>query len=85
MTVYVDDARVAYGRMKMCHMMADSTEELIAMAESVGVHRRHLQFASTEREHFDVCLSSRRKAVSLGAIEVSSRHLVEIIRARRRA
>jgi hypothetical protein len=63
----------AYGRMKMCHMVADSTEELLAMAERIGVSHRWLQKAGTRHEHFDVCLSKKKDAISAGAIELTRR------------
>jgi hypothetical protein len=79
MSVYVDDMYRhpigQFGRMKMSHMAADSTAELLAMADRVGCARRWLQHAGTDREHFDICLSKRAKAVEAGAIEVSMREL----------
>lgn len=71
MTVYVDDMHASYGRMKMCHMFADSTEELLSMADKIGVQRKWIQKAGTIREHFDICLSKRAKAVGMGAVEIS--------------
>ena len=55
--IIVDDMKAPFGRMVMCHMMADTTEELLAMADKIGVDRKWLQAAGTKREHFDICLS----------------------------
>lgn len=43
MTVYVDDIESGYGRMVMCHMWADTLDELLEMADAIGVQRRWLQ------------------------------------------
>lgn len=84
MTVYVDDMCAPFGRMKMCHMIADSTEELLAMADRIGVARRWLQHAGTTREHFDVALSNRATSAAT-AVEVTRRELGRIVLARRPA
>jgi hypothetical protein len=81
--VYVDAAMHPYGRMKMSHMMADTTAELLAMADRIGVARRWLQNAGTPSEHFDVCAAKRALAVAAGAKPVSSRDLVAVVRAKR--
>lgn len=70
MTVYVDTMRAKYGRMVMCHMVADSTAELLAMADAIGVARRWIQDAGEPTEHFDIALSKRALAVRNGAIEI---------------
>ena len=75
MTVYVDNMQAPYGRMKMCHMIADSTDELLAMADYIGVARKWLQAAGTHREHFDISLTKRALAVKAGAIEITMREL----------
>ncbi len=82
MSVYVDDYRAPYRGMFMHHMMADTTEELLAMADLIGVARRHLQAAGQWKEHFDVCLAKRKLAVGAGAIEVTARDLVRKMRLR---
>lgn len=66
MTVYVDNMRAPYGRMIMCHMLADSEEELHAMADATGVARKWYQ-----DWHYDICLSKRKQAVALGAVEIT--------------
>ena len=73
--VYIDDFNAPYRRMKMCHMLADTTEELLQMVDKIGVQRKWIQDAGTQYEHFDICLSYKEKAISFGAIEVGFRQL----------
>ena len=83
MGVYVDNAQHPYGRMKMCHMIADTTDELLAMADSIGLARKWLQNPGTPTEHFDVCLSYRADAIAHGAIQVARTEFVGVIRRKR--
>lgn len=83
MSVYVDDMRAHYRRMIMCHMIADTTVELLLMADKIRVPRRWIQKADKSSEHFDIALSKRALAVQFGAVEVTSRELVRMIRNRR--
>lgn len=69
MTVYVDDVRHPYGRMIMCHMWADTLEELLAMADRIGVARRWLQQPpKASWVHFDISLGMKQKALAFGAV-----------------
>lgn len=85
MGVYVDDSRHPFGRMIMCHMMADTTVELLEMADRIGIQRKWIQKSGTVYEHFDLSKSTRAKAVAFGAKEVSSRDLGMMIRSRSQA
>ena len=85
MTVYVDDMRAPFGRMVMCHMLADTTEELLAMADTIGVARKWIQYPGTHREHFDISLSKRAEAVKHGAVEITWRQTGQIARRKRQA
>lgn len=81
--VYVDDMQASYGRMTMCHMLADTNAELLAMADLIGVSRRWLQRPGTPYGHFDVCLSKRVAAVRAGAVEITMREAGMLIRRKR--
>lgn len=83
MSVYVDDAQNEFGRMKMCHMLADTTDELLAMADRLGVARKWIQFPGTYREHFDIAMSKRRLALQHGAQPVTTEFLVDFRNAKR--
>lgn len=85
MAVYVDDMRAPFGRMKMCHMIADSTDELLAMADRIGVARKWIQNPGTPREHFDIAMSKRALAVQAGAVEVDRRELGRLLARKREA
>jgi hypothetical protein len=68
MTVYVDDVRHTFGRMVMCHMWADSLDELFAMADRIGVQRKWLQQPpKASWTHFDISLGKKEQAISAGA------------------
>lgn len=74
MPVYVDFQRNALGRMKMCHMIADTLDELHAMALAIGMRREWFQ--ETSFPHYDVSVSRRSEAVRRGAIELERRDFV---------
>lgn len=84
MAVYVDDMKAAFGRMVMCHMVADSDEELAAMADRIGVARRWHQYPGTPRSHFDIALSKRALAVAAGAQEITWRQTGKVSMHRRK-
>jgi hypothetical protein len=65
-------------------MLADTHEELIVMADRLGVDSKWIQKAGTPEEHFDICLSKRKLALAAGAIEISTRDMVALIQARRK-
>jgi len=73
MAVYVDNFNAKYRGMIMCHVIADSTEELLDMMDKIGVQRKWIQDAGTYSEHFDICLSKKAIAVKPGAIEIGFR------------
>lgn len=75
--VYVDAAVWPYGRMMMCHMVADDVEALHAMADKIGIARRWFQ-DKPGFPHYDICKLKRAAAVEHGAVEISWRELSAI-------
>jgi hypothetical protein len=70
---YVDACRAPYRGMLMCHMLADTPEELHAMADRIGIRRKWFQ-----GDHYDICLAKRLMALRAGAVEVEVREIVAI-------
>lgn len=87
MTVYVDNmfemATGEVGRMRMSHMIADTDDELHAMADLIGVARRWHQAPPLHDSHYDVSLGARGRAVASGAVEISMRVCAAMVWLRR--
>jgi len=66
--IYVDNAFIKFGSMTMCHMFGDTIEELHAFAEKLGIKR--IWFQPKSWPHYDVSLSKRAMAITLGAKKV---------------
>jgi Protein of unknown function (DUF4031) len=76
MPVYVDSARNGFGRMVLCHMIADTPAELHAMALLIGMRREWYQSPATASfPHYDVSLSRRKIALANGAREIERQEL----------
>ncbi len=81
MSVYVDRAQYGYGRMVMCHMIADTPDELHAMADRIGFARRWFQAPpKASFWHYDIAKSKRALAVAAGAIECDRNTFVAAVR-----
>lgn len=69
MTVYVGVPMWPFGRMIMCHMFADTDEELREMADKIGVARRWEQAPRDSiGPHYDIAKSKRALAIQYGAV-----------------
>jgi hypothetical protein len=81
MSVYVDNAANQFGRMVMCHMIADTPDELHAMADRIGVARRWFQAPpKASFWHYDICKSKRAEAVVAGAVECDRNTFIAALR-----
>jgi hypothetical protein len=67
----------------MCHMIADTHDELIQMANKISINLKHIQYKGLPKEHFDICKSKRDIAISNGAIQVSSKDIVMKIKSKK--
>ncbi|HEY0505759.1 MAG TPA: DUF4031 domain-containing protein [Lysobacter sp.] len=80
MTVYVDDALHLWHGRRWAHLMADTLDELHAMAEQLEIPRRAFQ-NKTSGAHYDVPAELRERAIALGAVAISRHRDREQVRA----
>lgn len=81
--IYVDDFFASYGRMKMCHLIADTDEELHALVDTIGVDRRHHQ-VTVSGSHYDIAKGKRALAIASGATPITHRQAAMMTKHRRR-
>jgi len=87
MTVYVDDAVHPWRGQRWAHLMADTLDELHAMAARLDIPRHAFQ-NKTSGAHYDVPAGLRERAITLGAVAISrhrERELVKAVIARAKA
>lgn len=87
MTVYVDDAVHPWRGQRWAHLMADTLEELHAMAARLDIPRRAFQ-NKTSGAHYDVTAELRERAIAFGAVAISrhrDRALLKAVIARAKA
>lgn len=64
-----------------CHLLADTEEELHAIAAKIGMKREWFQTGNkVSMPHYDLVASKRKKAVSAGAIEIDRKQLCEMLK-----
>lgn len=77
MAILVDDCNWPWRERLWCHMVSDiSLHELHAFARWIGIPERGFQ-----GDHYDIPEEARAVAVAEGAVEVTSRRVVEALRA----
>lgn len=79
MAVFVDRTKNKFGRMVMCHMLADTLDELHEMARKIGLNPFWFQ-KNASTPHYDLSLTKRYEAIKNGAIEADKYKVVELIR-----
>lgn len=78
MAVYVDAPHWRRWGLRWCHLVADSLDELHAFAARLGLPRLAFQQPPQTRfPHYDLAPWRRRRALSLGAVPVDRRAVVQ--------
>ena len=80
MAVYVDDAVTLWRGRRWAHLMADTLQELHAMAARLGIPRHAFQ-DKTSGAHYDVPADLREQALRLGVVAISRHRDRELLRA----
>lgn len=85
MSVYVDRFAPTgkFGVTFVCHMVADTHEELEEMARNLRLSKSWIQKPGTPSEHYDLNEGKRFTAVHYGAIEVTWREMAAIFQRKR--
>lgn len=83
MTVFCDNMEARFGTMTMCHCIADTEEELLAMMVKIGVNVKWIQHKGRHDFHFDIAKSKRKLAIENGAVEITWRQYSAMIRRRK--
>lgn len=83
MAVYVDNMKAKYGTMIMCHMLADTEQELHKMADIIGINRKWHQYPGTYKSHYDISLVKKKLAIDNGALEVTRKEIGQILKKRK--
>lgn len=71
--VFVDNYNKKFGRMIMCHIIADTDEELYTMIDKISVKRKW-----KHNDHFNICINKKRLAIENGAVEILTLELAKI-------
>ncbi len=86
MPVYVDEPIFERWGCRWCHLTADTSEELHALAAELGLEPSRLQ-TKPERpwaDHYDITEEKRREAVARGAVEITLREAGRQLASKRR-
>lgn len=75
MTIYVDNERIPWRGKLWCHLVADSLDELHAFASRLGLKRGWFQDQASY-PHYDVTMSVRERALTLGAQPARKRQMI---------
>lgn len=73
--IYIDKK----GKYGWSHLVADSINELHSFAEQIGLKSSWFQ-AKPDKPHYDVKGMMRKRAIENGAMEVSSKEIVMVLK-----
>lgn len=82
--VYVDQLAYYGPKDWWCHMVADSHDELMAMARKLRLQPEWIQHPGKPTEHFDLRPSKRAQALTFGAKAIDRRAFSEVVYGRRK-
>ncbi len=87
MGVYVDDLRLVVRNRnwpydKACHLVADTIKELHIFARKLSLRQGWFQLNSLP--HYDLTPSKRAQALRFGALAITDRRLVELMKKHRK-